>query len=221
MNRKPVFLLTLLITVFYTNVFSQSMQQNGIYNIKTFGAKGDGSNLDSKAINKTIETAANAGGGTVYLPAGNYLSGSIRLKSNITLYLDQGAIIVATSENPGEVYDQAEETVNTTYQDFGHSHFHNSLIWGENLHDVSILGPGMIWGKGLINDFKKDSKVANKALTLYKCKNVIIRDVTFLHAGLFAIFATGVDNLTIDYLKIDTNRDGMDIDCCRNVRISN
>lgn len=67
----------------------------------------------------------------------------------------------------------------------------------------------------------KESKVANKALTLYKCRNVIIRDVTFLHAGWFAILATGVDNLTIDNLKMDTNRDGMDIDCCRNARISN
>jgi len=221
MNRKPTLILTLLITVICTSVFSQQMQHNGIYNIKTFGAKGDGTNLDSKAINKAIETAASAGGGTVYLPAGNYLSGSIRLKSYITLYLDQGATIIATSENPGEVYDQAEETVNTTYQDYGHSHFHNSLIWGENVQNVSILGLGMIWGKGLINDYKKDSKVANKALTLYKCRNVIIRDVTFLHAGWFAILATGVDNLTIDNLKMDTNRDGMDIDCCRNVRVSN
>jgi polygalacturonase len=56
---------------------------------------------------------------------------------------------------------------------------------------------------------------------LYKCRNVIIKDVTFKHAGWFAILATGVDNLTIDNVKMDTNRDGMDIDCCRNVRVSN
>src|ERR1041384_1431268 len=124
MNCKPAFLLTLLITVICTNVFGQSSQQSGVYNVKSFGAKGDGSNLDSKAINKAIETAADAGGGMVYLSAGNYLSGSIHLKSNISLYLDQGATIIATSENPGDVYDQEEQTVNTTYQDFGHSHFH-------------------------------------------------------------------------------------------------
>ncbi|HEY4197398.1 MAG TPA: glycosyl hydrolase family 28 protein, partial [Mucilaginibacter sp.] len=106
-------------------------------------------------------------------------------------------------------------------QDYGHSHFHNSLMWGENLHDVSILGPGMIWGKGLIKGEKKGSKEANKSLVLYNCRNVIVRDVTFFHAGWFAILATGVDNLTIDNVKMDTNRDGMDIDCCRNVRISN
>ena len=202
------------------SAYGQSAQQ-GVYNVKAFGALGDGKNLDSKAINKAMETAANAGGGTVYLPAGNYLSGSIHLESNICLYLEQGATIIATGENPGEVYDQDEQTANTTYQDFGHSHFHNSLLWGENLHDVSVLGPGKIWGKGLIKDYKKGGKEANKSLVLYNCRNVIIRDITFLHAGWFAILATGVDNMTIDNLKMDTNRDGMDIDCCRNVRISN
>src|SRR5215510_849887 len=60
------------------------------YNVRTFGAKGDGKTLDTLAINKTIDAAAAAGGGTVYFPAGNYLSVSIHLKSNIALYLDQG-----------------------------------------------------------------------------------------------------------------------------------
>lgn len=220
---KLLISFVLLIAFIAVNMraFGQSIPRQSIYNVKTYGAIGDGKNLDSKAINKAIEIAANAGGGTVYLPAGNYLSGSIHLKSNISLYLDQGATIIATSENPGEVYDQEEQTVNMTYQDSGHSHFHNALLWGEDLHDLSILGQGTIWGKGLIKDYKKDSKEANKALVLYKCRNVIIRDVTFFHAGWFAILATGVDNLTIDNVKMDTNRDGMDIDCCRNVRISN
>jgi polygalacturonase len=221
MKHLSAFSLFILIIVIHTNIFGQPSDQKGIYNVRTFGALGDGKALDSKAINKAIETAANAGGGTVYLPAGNYLSGSIHLKSNVSLYIDQGATIIATDEDPGSVYDQEEQTVNAVYQDSGHSHFHNALLWGENLHDVSILGPGTIWGKGLIKDYKKDSKEANKSLVLYNCRNVIIRDVTFFHGGWFAILATGVDNLTIDNVKIDTNRDGMDIDCCRNVHVSN
>lgn len=216
---KSIFLFLLAPLLVVSNVFAQS--QPGIYNVRSYGALGNGKALDSKAINKAIDAAADAGGGQVYLPAGNYLSGSIHLKSNISIHLEQGATIIATDEDPGSAYDQEEQTVNTTYQDYGHSHFHNSLIWGENIHDVSILGPGKIWGKGLIKDYIKGSKIANKALVLYKCRNVIIRDVTFLHGGWFAILATGVDNLTIDNLKMDTNRDGMDIDCCRDVRVSN
>jgi len=195
--------------------------QSIYYNIKDYGAIGDGISLDSKAINKAIDAAAKAGGGTVYLPAGNYLSGSIHLKSNISLFIDQGATIIAAPVTAENGYDGEEVSVNTTYQDYGHSHWHNSLIWGENLHDVSILGQGMIWGKGLYRDYVKDNKQsANKSIALYLCRNVNIKDITILHGGWFAILATGVDNLTISNVKMDTNRDGMDIDCCRNVHVS-
>jgi len=193
-----------------------------LLNIKIFGAVGDGITLDSKAINKTIDSAVNAGGGTVYFPAGNYLCGSIHLKSNISLFLDQGATIIAAPIIEENGYDEEEASISVKYQDSGHSHWHNSLIWGVDLHDISILGPGMIYGKGLYKDWVKGSKQnANKAISLYRCRNVIMKDITIYHGGWFAILATGVDNLTIDNLKIDTNRDGMDIDCCRNVHISN
>ncbi|MGH7238021.1 MAG: rhamnogalacturonidase, partial [Candidatus Saccharimonadales bacterium] len=156
----------------------------------------------------------------VYLPAGNYLSGSIHLKSNISLFIDQGAVIIAAPVTAENGYDEAETSVNTTYQDYGHSHWHNSLIWGEKLHDISIVGQGMIWGKGLYRDYVKGSQSANKSIALYLCRNVNIQDITILHGGWFAILATGVDNLTISNVKLDTNRDGMDIDCCRNVHVS-
>ncbi|WP_259071678.1 glycoside hydrolase family 28 protein [Mucilaginibacter sp. X4EP1] len=200
--------------------FSYAGGING-YNVKDYGAIGDGVNLDSKAINKAIDAASAAGGGTVYLPAGKYLSGSIHLKSNISLFIDQGATLIAAPVSAANGYDEEEASVNTIYQDSGHSHWHNSLIWGEDLHDVSILGQGQIWGKGLYKDFVKDKQSANKAIALYRCRNVNIRDITVLHGGWFAILATGVDNLTIDNVILDTNRDGMDIDCCRNVHVSN
>ena len=120
------------------------------YDVTTFGAKGDGQTLDTEAINKAIETAAAAGGGTVQFPAGTYLSFSIRLKSHITLYLDQGATILAADPVAGKPsYDLPEANEWDMYQDFGHSHWQNSLIWGIGLEDVAILGPGLINGKGL------------------------------------------------------------------------
>src|ERR1700704_475333 len=70
-----------------------------VYDVRSFGAKGDGKTPDTPAVNKTIETAAAAGGGTVYFPAGTYLCLSIHLKSNIALYLDQGATILAADPN--------------------------------------------------------------------------------------------------------------------------
>lgn len=224
-----------------------------VYDVKAFGAKGDGKSLDSPAINKAIISAAAKGGGTVFFPAGTYRSFSIRLKSNLALYFDQGAILLAASPNDGDgKFDPPEPNPSNKYQDFGHTHWHNSLIWGENVQNVSILGPGLIWGKGLvrsggssrtkeqndaIRDIKTDKETApfgypnprdavepgwgNKAISLKLSRNVIIRDISILEGGHFAILATGVDNLTIDNLKIDTNRDGIDIDACRHVRISN
>ncbi len=233
--------------------YAQSKAQPVLFNVRDFGAKGDGKSLDSTAVNRAIEAASKTGGGTVFFPAGTYRSFSIRLKSNITLFFDQGSILLAAHPNDGDgKYDAPEPNPWDKYQDFGHTHWHNSLIWGENVENVSIVGPGLIWGKGLVrsgsqsrtkeqNDALKDLKTdtekapfgypnsrdtvetgwGNKAISLKLSRNVIIRDVSILHGGHFAILATGVDNLTIDNLKIDTNRDGIDIDACRHVRISN
>jgi polygalacturonase len=201
-----------------------------IYDVRAFGATGDGKTIDSPAINRAIDAAANAGGGTVLFPAGTYNSFSIRLKNNIALQIMQGATILAadTPATGSEGYDPAESNAPwENYQDYGHNHWHNSLIWGENLHDVSIFGPGLIWGKGLSRGLSREEpraeepRIGNKAIALKNCRNITLAGFSILKGGHFGILATGVDNFSIDNLKIDTNRDGMDIDCCKNVRVSN
>src|SRR5260370_1105029 len=122
----------------------------GILDLRTYGAVGDGKAVDSPAINKAIEAAAAAGGGTVLFPAGTWLSFSIRLKSHVAVYLAQGAILLAadsplpgaTTGYNGGTYDAAEpNTAWDAYQDYGHNHWRNSLIWGEGINDISITGP--------------------------------------------------------------------------------
>lgn len=200
---------------------------SGLYDVRTFGATGDGKTLDTPAINKAIEVAAAAGGGAVCFPGGTYLCYSIRLKSNITLYLDHGATILAAdppAEGASGGYDPPEPGPEPQYQDFGHSHWHNSLIWGVGLENFSILGPGLIWGKGLRRSVGRNphpAGIGDKAIALKNCHNVTLRDFSILQGGHFGILATGVDNFTMDNLVIDTNRDAMDIDCCHNVRVSN
>jgi polygalacturonase len=215
-----------------------------ISNIRSFGAVGDGTNLDSPAINRTIQAASEAGGGTVFVPAGTYLCGSIHLTSNIHLYLDAGAVILGAPQAMN-AYDPTEAWRDQAYQDGGHTYFHNSLIWGENLTNVSITGPGMINGGGLVrSDGLLDrmcgfsswsptnrapqietnlppARLGNKAIALKLCRNVLLRDITILHGGHFAVLVTGCDNLTVDNVTMDTDRDGIDIDCCRNTVVSN
>lgn len=199
-----------------------------ILSVYDFGARGDGSTIDSPSINKAIETAGSRKGGIIYFPAGQYLCYSIRLKSNVQLLFASGATIIAadTGDNSTQGYDLAEANPWDHYQDFGHSHWHNSLIWGEDLDNVSIVGPGMIWGKGLSRGEEEGPiaerpGVGNKTISLKHCRNVLLRDFGIRHGGHFGILATGVDNLTVDNLTIDTNRDGIDVDCCRGVHISN
>jgi polygalacturonase len=186
------------------------------FDVKTFGAKADGQALDRDAINKAIDAADAAGGGTVYFPAGTYVTGSIRLRSNITLQLEPGSVLEASSDVAA--YDAAEPNQWDKFQDFGHSHWHNSLIWGDGIENVSIVGGGLITAKAL---GRERGGGGDKAVALKLCRNVTLRDFSILTGGHFGILVTGVDNLTIDNLKIDTNRDGIDIDACRNVRISN
>jgi polygalacturonase len=216
---------------------------SAIFNVRAFGATGDGKTLDTAAVNKAIEAAAAAGGGVVLFPAGSYLCFSIRLKSHVHLHLEEGSVLIAadsprsgeTTGYNGGVYDAADpKTEWDAYQDYGHNHWHNSLIWGEGIHDFSITGTGLIWGRGLSfggdrliprGDYPiykaEQPGVGNKAIAMKNCHNVLLRDFAMLKCGHFALLLTGVDNLTIDNLKIDTDRDGMDIDCCQNVRVSN
>lgn len=193
--------------------------------VKAFGAIGDGQHIDSPAINAAIEQAAKEGGGTVVLAEGVYLCYSIHLQSNITLRLEKGAVLKAAPVTDTMGYDEAEPN-DSHYQDFGHSHWHNSLLWGENLHHVILEGEGLIDGSDVLSRGgqrrgNKGPTIANKALALRDCRWVTIRGVSFLSCGHFALLLTGVDDLLIENVTCDTNRDGFDIDCCERVEVRN
>jgi len=247
MQRRDILKLSplaLASTIGYTaSAETKTQLFDGSWDVRNFGAAGDGKTIDTPAINRAIKAVADAGGGTLVFPSGTYVCFTIRLQSNVHLYLSGGCtILAADSPKPDETtgynggtYDaggpaQAWEQ----YEDYGHNHWANSLFYADGLHDVSISGPGLIFGKGLSHGsrvtesrggytpFKAEqSGVGNKAIALKNCRNVLLRDFRVLKGGHFALLATGVDNLTLDNLLIDTDRDGFDIDCCRNVRVSN
>lgn len=238
MKKRTVRLGAQLITLI-SLAASASAASPGYFNVRDFGAAGNGTNLDSPAINQAIAAAVAAGGGTVLVPAGTYLSGSIHLQSNIHFVIDAGATILGAPQSLN-AYDETEPFTLGGYQDGGHCFFHNSLIWGEGLTNVFITGQGMINGGGLVPSDKildemvgfdhfnpphtnaaPPVRLGNKAIALKLCRNVLIRDITIFHGGHFAILVTGCDNLTVDNVTMDTDRDGIDIDCCRNSTVSN
>jgi polygalacturonase len=107
--------------------------------ITTYGAIGDGETLNTKAIQQTINTCADNGGGKVVIPAGLWLTAPIELKSNIELHLDEGAILLFTK-------DHTQFPIITTPG--GHKYFVMSPIYGYKLHDIAITGSGIINGSG-------------------------------------------------------------------------
>ena len=215
--KKHLFAILLL----WVSVFQASA--NNVINVKDFGAKGDGRHIDSPAINAALEEAAKSGGATVVLTEGIYMAYSIHLQSGVTLRLEKGAVLKAAPVSDTEGYDEAEPN-ESRYQDFGHSHWHNSLVWGENLHDVTLEGEGLIDGSDVLTrgGQRRGSTgptTANKAVAMRDCRNVTIRGLSFLSCGHFALLLTGVDDLLIENVTADTNRDGFDIDCCERVTI--
>lgn len=221
--------------------------------VRRYGARGNGRTIDSPAINRAIDAAAKRGGGTVVVPPGRYLCFTLRLRDNITLVLSAGATIVAADPAVhGAHYDPPENYLEEQFQDFGITHVHNSLIRGDGVSNVTIVGPGMIHGPGLdregpgdrwhrragwqsaaalgmsprdlaLRDPAERATVgrANKAIGLMRCRNVRLDGFTILQGGHFAVIAHGCTNLRIDGLVIDTDRDGIDIDACRDVRVTN
>ncbi|ATY33457.1 rhamnogalacturonidase [Sphingomonas psychrotolerans] len=232
---------------------AQAVATGVFEDVRRHGARGDGVAIDSPAINRAIETAAKRGGGTVVVPAGRYLCFTLRLRDNIALVLSAGATIVAANpDTHGAHYDPPENYREEQFQDFGITHVHNSLIRGDGVSNVSILGPGMLHGLGLdregpgdrwharrgwqsaaalgitprelaLRDPKERAPVgrANKTIGLMNCRNVRLDGFTILQAGHFGIIAHGCTNMQIDGVVIDTDRDGIDIDACRDVRVVN
>jgi polygalacturonase len=142
------------------------------------------------------------------------------LQNHVNLWLDAGAVIRAA---PSGDYDRAEPNDYDKYQDFGHSHWRNSLICGIGARDVSIAGPGRISGVGLSRQewpmadgtpSALTPGVANKVIGLKNCRDITLEDFALDGTGHFAILATGVDNLKIRRLLVDAARDGIDLDSC-------
>ena len=191
------------------------------YNVQDFGAKGNAKAIDSPAINKAIQKAASNGGGRVVIPAGEYLCYSIKLESNIELHLSQGATIISAKPTETGGYDLPEPQPYTQYQAFGHNHVQNSLIWGHNINNVSITGRGMIDGCNLTSWNEGRKYEGNKAIAFRGCRNVTLNGITIYRGGHFAVHSTDCDNLHISDLRVDTDRDGINIICCKNVSVSN
>lgn len=182
------------------------------FSVRDYGAKGDGETKDTSAVQTAIDTAAQAGGGTVLFPAGTYLCGSLHLRSHVTLALDTGSTIKGSPAK--EDYDPYEKLDFKNDADIETSYFHFALIWAEDTEHIAITGTGTI-------DGNRDRRHGPKAIALKRCRFVTIRDVTLINAPNYNISMLGTDFVLIDGVTILNGfADGIDPDSCRDVRIA-
>ncbi|WP_394827651.1 glycoside hydrolase family 28 protein [Pendulispora albinea] len=190
------------------------------FNVKDYGAAGNGSANDSAAIDKAIAAANKAGGGIVLFPAGTYKSGNtVHLKSQVTLQIDAEATIVGSN---ADTYDPPEDNPYDKYQDYGHSHFHNAMFYGDRLTNIAIVGAGTIDGGGHLITGNPKRGEADKILSLTRCDGLTLNGVRFRRGGHFAILTNNCNDIRSDQLRIDTasDRDGWNIISAQNVTIT-
>src|SRR6266511_2540446 len=192
-----------------------------VFDVRDYGATGDGTTNDTPAVNRAIAAANTAGGGTVRFPAGTYLAGSsVHMMSEVTLSLDAGATLLGAASG----YDVPEPNPNEAYQDFGHSHFHDAMIWGDSLRNIGFVGAGVIDGGGKLITGDPQPGQADKIISLTRCDGLVVGNgLTLRRGGHFAMLINDCNRVYSDRLTIDTasDRDGWNVISTRNVLITN
>lgn len=191
------------------------------YDIMNFGAKGDGVSLDTRAIQSAIDKAFENKGGKVVIPAGKYKIGTLILKDNIELHLQNGATLFGSSDYHD--YTLVNQQYESRTKDLYAKYF---MIFAEGVKNISITGSGIIYGNGL--DHFQEVRPQNLRpfmIHLVNCENVIIRDVKLLESANWTLHLLACREVNIDGIVLETtaegNRDGLDIDGCQRVKVSN
>ncbi|MHC4640950.1 MAG: glycoside hydrolase family 28 protein [Planctomycetota bacterium] len=188
-----------------------------IYDVRDYGARPDGKTMCTKSIQKAIDECAKQGGGTVYFPPGTFLSGTIYMKSKVTLKFDSGSTLLGSTnlkDYPPTV--QAFRSYTDNYTD-------KSLIYGEKLKNIAITGNGTIDGRG--RAFKGPYMVRPYMIRFIQCQNVMVKDVTIQNSPMWVQHYLACDDVLIDGITVrshvNSNNDGINIDCCHRAIISN
>ncbi|MBR3864653.1 MAG: right-handed parallel beta-helix repeat-containing protein [Clostridia bacterium] len=192
-----------------------------IYKVEQFGAVADGVTLCTSAVQKGIDFCSKNGGGTLLFSSGNYVLGSLFLKSNVHIQIDKGVKLLGAPS----YYDfaQEEKVDYPIYQDSSHTYFHPSMFVGLDCENISIVGDGEIdmrsvWDEDGVRGEAIKHRGA-KCIALKNCKNVKIANLTINNVTDLAVYFAGCENVDIYGLKLRVYIDGISPDNSKNVRI--
>lgn len=220
-RQKPVSYKLILLFILIIFIKTEA-QTNTFFNVRDYGAIGDGIKLDTDAVRKAVADCT-VKGGTVLFPPGKYLIGSVKLESNVEIYVQRGALILGSTN----INDYEEFTPQLkSYNDYFLKH---SIFYAEKAENISIRGEGTIDGQGasfIITTNEKPDRYKNRPFVIrfVECKNVKIENITLQNSAMWMQQYLACENLFIKGIKVynhaNKNNDMIDIDGCKNVVIS-
>jgi len=188
-----------------------------LYDVRNYGAAPGGETLCTAAIQKAVDQCAAGGGGTVYFPPGAWLSGTIELRSQVTLQLDAGCRLLASSNSadyPDAVLDARSHKKSSTAR---------ALLRGQDIEHVTIRGQGTIDGRGANAHWKED-KQPTMVIRLVRCRDVLVEDVSLCNSPTWMQLHRACERVRIHGITVNNHvhhgNDGLDVDDCRDVRVS-
>jgi polygalacturonase len=227
MKKNVCLLLFLLVTNF---VFAAEVPRDRVWYVTDFGAVGDGKTLNTVPLQATIDTCNAAGGGTVRLTPGTFLSGTLFLKDNVTLSLDAGAVLLG-SENKDDYTIIKRSSVHGEVHPAFHFQESSFLLYAENVKNIAIEGKGEINGSGEAF-YKECIPVYGKRwrprglVCFFLSQHIVLRDITLKESPCYTSWSIACEDVNIDGIRIKNpwlgiNTDGLGIDCCRRVTVAN
>lgn len=218
---KPLFYL--LLTFSTCVAFSQN---SSFYNISDYGAIGDSTANNTKVIQSTINHCSKEGGGIVIVPSGIYMTGTLFLKDNVILQLNPGSELRAIPELKAFPVSVPETPSNFNI------FFHRVFIYAENVKNIGIKGQGTINGQGQADAFKqttwkKPDRYQNRPglIRFVNCNNIVIENIKLINSAFWTLHLMASSDIVVHGISLlsrtaNFNNDGIDIDGCENVRIS-
>ena len=214
MKVHSVLFSVLLLTLIGCAASSEAPTAKKSFDVRTFGATGDGTTKDTAAFQKALDAAGAAGGGEILIPAGEYLVGSIVMPSNTTLRFQEGSHLVATQDK--DDYPLMEIRWEGRWRQG-----HRALIHAANAQNIAIVGPGKITGPMKLADLRNPRGPC--VFEPIECKNIRLDGFSVQYRRMWTMHLTYCDDVDVRNLTIRSERDngdGIDVDSCRNVKIT-